>query len=88
VRKDGVEYFNTDCWNDRYCHYVLVDDRGVRLRRLTEYRETVKEHVNLSVQRLLNFDELIDVFPKRISAVVTLLPRSVDECDLTLFNFL
>ena len=51
VRKDGVEYFNTGCWNDRHCHYVLVDDRGVRLRRLTEYRETVKQHVNLAVQQ-------------------------------------
>ena len=31
LSKNGVEYFNTGCWNDRYCHYVLIDDQRVSL---------------------------------------------------------
>lgn len=36
VAKNGVEYFNTGCWNDRYCHYVLVDDQKVTLNKFVE----------------------------------------------------
>ncbi|MEM7008679.1 MAG: UDP-2,3-diacylglucosamine diphosphatase [Thermodesulfobacteriota bacterium] len=36
VAKNGVEYFNTGCWNDRYCHYVLIDDQRVTLNKFTK----------------------------------------------------
>ena len=51
VRKDGVEYFNTGCWNDMHCHYVTVDSYGVSLKKLTEYGETVKTGVRLTAQQ-------------------------------------
>jgi UDP-2,3-diacylglucosamine pyrophosphatase LpxH len=33
VAKDGIQYFNTGCWNDRYCHYVLIEDYYVSLNK-------------------------------------------------------
>lgn len=51
LQKDGVEYFNTGCWNDMYCHYVIVEDHGVSLRKLAEYGKAVKQRVKLAVQQ-------------------------------------
>ena len=33
VEHEGRHYFNTGCWSDRHCHYVLVDDDEVRLEK-------------------------------------------------------
>jgi predicted phosphodiesterase len=51
MRRDGVEYFNTGCWNDRHCHYVVVDSHGVSLRKLAEYEEAIKTGVRLAAQQ-------------------------------------
>jgi UDP-2,3-diacylglucosamine pyrophosphatase LpxH len=51
--RDGVEYFNTGCWNDRYCHYVTVDNNGVSLRKFSEYGEFVKTGVRLTAQQAI-----------------------------------
>ena len=51
MRRDGVEYFNTGCWNDRYCHYVTSDNRGVSLRKFAEYGEAIKSGVRLAAQQ-------------------------------------
>ncbi len=50
---DGVEYFNTGCRNDRYCHYVTVDNNGVSLRTFSEYGEFVKTGVRLTAQQAI-----------------------------------
>ena len=53
VRRNGVEYFNTGCWNDMHCHYVTVDNYGVSLKKLTEYGERVKTGVRLTAQQAI-----------------------------------
>lgn len=42
VTKGGVEYFNSGCWNDRYCHYVLVDDKRVTLNKFIQPTKSSK----------------------------------------------
>ena len=51
VRRDGVEYFNTGCWNDMHCHYVTVDNGGASLKKLSEYGEVVNTGVRLAAQQ-------------------------------------
>jgi len=46
LSKNGIEYFNTGCWNDSYCHYVLIDDQRVSLNIFDTTVES--EHSNAS----------------------------------------
>lgn len=50
VAQNGVEYFNTGCWNDRYCHYVLVEDSSVSLNMF--YEPAKSKHSNAPKLRL------------------------------------
>ena len=45
VAKDGVQYFNTGCWNDRYCHYVLIEDYCVSLKKFDKPIKSERSNV-------------------------------------------
>lgn len=50
-KKYGVEYVNTGCWNDRYCHYAIVDGGGARLREFTVDGMSASARVELAVNQ-------------------------------------
>ena len=51
IKKNGVEYFNTGCWSDNNCHYVVVDGSGVSLRVFSGYGKAVKTRINVAVNQ-------------------------------------
>lgn len=51
IGKNGVEYFNTGCWSDNSCHYVVVDGSGVNLKEFPGFGRTVKTRINVAVNQ-------------------------------------
>lgn len=49
--RNGVEYVNTGCWNDLYCHYAVVGEHGAMLKEFIPESGIPGSRVRFAVDR-------------------------------------
>lgn len=49
--RNGVEYVNTGCWSDLYCHYAVVGENGALLKEFVPESGVPGSRVGLTINR-------------------------------------